>query len=782
MKKVLPCRSMSAVLLFLMTFFVMNVNGQTCIDSRTLNPVTLQPTVVACAGDNLLWQTTTIGGTNGEPITWEIIADTSGGAVFVASGTNVYATTFAGAINTALVHLGPNAGTVTVRMSFNNTPGLGTCSSSGIAKILRIAANAPPVRCHDDLTTVSIIAAQTGTQIVNGGAIIQLPGDCGNYTYALLTNPGGAVVQTNTTGVFPNVAPGDYRVRITDCGGCNALSAVVQIANPAVVPVDAICANNSEASACQYANQDAVNAAFASWLEDFHATGGTGTLTEVFTPAVPQAPNACGGVTEVRYRVTDECGQADECTATFRVLAPPALVTDAPDPVVINFCDINPGTLAAQFQAFLDGFTKSGGCNPSITFDAHGTPNVCGGPAIVVRAVVRDKCHDDVVLQSTFDVRAALAPRVTQGDNVNLGACLTQGVIDDAFIQFLGSVSAIGDCGPINVTHDAAVAPTVCLGGDVPVTFRINTRCFDEIVIVKHFVVATPTAPTLQCAPNATIACDAQFNHTAPTPSGGCGALTVNVISTVVSPDGQTSTRTWDVTDACGRHSAQCSQVITKEPCDFNGCTLGYWKNHTLAWNCYSTCTLYKDVFINSTLPANLTLLQALNLGGGACNNLARQSVAALLNICEGLPYHIANEQALKDAVNAAFLAGNCGPLGAQLDGFNNEGGANHCNVVKSPNTSAPTPGVCAGGRVGNTNFKIAPNPSRNDFKLFIPDSTDVKLNMTVFDMTGRVVDRKVLNAKDGKEVQFGNNYPMGMYTVVIEGPDGTQTVKISKQ
>lgn len=781
MKKVLPCRSMSAVLLFLMTFFVMNVNGQTCIDSRTLNPVTLQPTVVACAGDNLLWQTTTIGGTNGEPITWEIIADTSGGAVFVSSGTNVFATTFAGAINTALVHLGPNAGTVTVRMSFNNTPGLGTCSSSGIAKILRIAANAPPVRCHDELTTVSIIAAQTGTQIVNGGAIIQLPGDCGNYTYTLLTHPGGAVVATNATGSFPNVAPGDYRVRIADCGGCNALSAVVQIANPAVVPVDAICANNSEASACQYADQAAVNAAFASWLDGFHATGGTGTLTEVFTPAVPQAPNACGGVTEVRYRVTDECGQADECTATFRVLAPPALVTDAPDAVVINFCDINPATLAEQFQAFLDGFTATGGCNPQITFDAHGTPNICGGPAIVVRAVVRDKCHDDVVLTSTFDVRAGVAPQINQGSNVNLGACLTQAEIDAAFVDFLGSVTATNACDNVQVTHDAATRPDRCTGGDVPVTFRINTRCFDEIVVVKHFIVAGAPTPTIQCAGNKETTCEGAFEFDPPTPGGSCGPLTVNIISTVVSADGHSSTRTWDVTNDCGVHSAQCSQTITRVCPELNGCTLGYWKNHTLAWNCYSTCTLYKDVFVNSTLPANLTLLQALNLGGGACNNLARQSVAALLNICEGLNYGVATIDALKAQVNAAFLNGTCGPLGAQLDAFNNEGGANHCNVVKSPNTSAPTPG-CAAGKVGGTNFKIAPNPSRNDFKLFIPESTDVKLNMTVFDMTGRVVDRKALNAKDGKEVQFGNDYPMGMYTVVIEGPDGTQTVKISKQ
>lgn len=774
MKAELPCRFKTGLtaLLILVTFFV--TNGQTCIDSRTLNPNTLQPTAVACAGDNLLWQTTTIGATAGEGITWTIIADTSGGAVFVASGLTTYVTTSNGAINTALVHLGPNAGTVTVRMSFNATPELGTCSSSGIAKILTVQGNAPPVRCHDDLTTITAI--NFGTIIINGAPPINLPGDCGTYTFTL--NPLGV---SNNTGVFNNIAPGNYTITIRDCAGCQATSGNINIVNPPVVPVTAICAQNYEASACQFADQAAVNTAFQTWLEGFGSSGGTGTITEVFEPAIPQAPNACGGFTTVTLRVTDECGETNSCTATFTVLAPPAVIGDAPDPVVINFCDINPGTLAAQFQAFLDGFTAVGGCDPQITFDPHGTPNICGGPAIIVRAVVRDKCMQDIVLVSTFDVRAGNAPQVTPGSDVNLGACLTQGEIDAAFGALIASVTAVGDCGPLDIQVQGQ-APTRCDGGTVPVTFTINPRCLDPIVIVRQFVVATPTAPTLVCAPDATIDCNASFNHTPPTPSGGCGNLTVNIISTVVSPDGLVSTRTWDVTDECGRHSAQCSQVLTKIPCpELNGCTLGYWKNHTKAWDCYSTCTLYNSVFTGSTMPANLTLLQALNLGGNTgCENLARQSVAALLNICEGLPYGVATIAELQAQVNAAFANGTCVSLGAQLDAFNNEGGVNHCDVPKSPNTSAPSPG-CNGGRIGGTDFKIAPNPTKGDFKLFTPDSTNVKLNIIVYDMTGRVVDQRTINTKDG-EVRFGNDYPMGMYTVIIEGTEGQQTLKIVKQ
>jgi hypothetical protein len=69
------------------------------------------------------------------------------------------------------------------------------------------------------------------------------------------------------------------------------------------------------------------------------------------------------------------------------------------------------------------------------------------------------------------------------------------------------------------------------------------------------------------------------------------------------------------------------------------GCTPGYWKNHTDSWQEYSPDTLVKTVFTAAagTALGDLTLLQALNLGGGsglvgAESNLLRAAVAALLN------------------------------------------------------------------------------------------------------------------------------------------------------
>ena len=69
------------------------------------------------------------------------------------------------------------------------------------------------------------------------------------------------------------------------------------------------------------------------------------------------------------------------------------------------------------------------------------------------------------------------------------------------------------------------------------------------------------------------------------------------------------------------------------------GCTPGYWKNHTDAWEGYAPGDLAGDVFDLGAFPslASQTLLQSLGGGGGpgttgAAKILVRAAVAALLN------------------------------------------------------------------------------------------------------------------------------------------------------
>jgi hypothetical protein len=70
-------------------------------------------------------------------------------------------------------------------------------------------------------------------------------------------------------------------------------------------------------------------------------------------------------------------------------------------------------------------------------------------------------------------------------------------------------------------------------------------------------------------------------------------------------------------------------------PTGFEGCTPGYWKQdqHFDSWQVYSPTDAFNAVFgVSGPFPNTLTLLDALNLGGGGVNALARHAVAGLLS------------------------------------------------------------------------------------------------------------------------------------------------------
>ena len=119
------------------------------------------------------------------------------------------------------------------------------------------------------------------------------------------------------------------------------------------------------------------------------------------------------------------------------------------------------------------------------------------------------------------------------------------------------------------------------------------------------------------------------------------------------------------------------------------GCTPGYWKNHTSNWQEYRPSRLVNTVF---TIPTNLeslgklTFLKALQGGGGAgvqgaAKILLRAAVAGFLNAAHegvGYPYRRFNEPfEILERVDAALASGNRKTmldLAAQLDAANNLG------------------------------------------------------------------------------------------------------------
>jgi hypothetical protein len=121
------------------------------------------------------------------------------------------------------------------------------------------------------------------------------------------------------------------------------------------------------------------------------------------------------------------------------------------------------------------------------------------------------------------------------------------------------------------------------------------------------------------------------------------------------------------------------------------GCTPGYWKNHTTNWEEYSSGTLVGSVFDFSGAPsavaayADTTFEEALRLKGGsgldgATQILLRAAVAATLNAAhEGLGYPLRRGGAdgIFAQVNAALASGDRQTmldLARYLDSLNNLG------------------------------------------------------------------------------------------------------------
>lgn len=123
----------------------------------------------------------------------------------------------------------------------------------------------------------------------------------------------------------------------------------------------------------------------------------------------------------------------------------------------------------------------------------------------------------------------------------------------------------------------------------------------------------------------------------------------------------------------------------------YEGCTPGYWKNHTDNWQEMQPGNLYGETFFGARANvAGLTFLEALSAKGGpgadgAAEILARASAAAYLNAAhEGVGYPWrrwtngkGGRPPLVATVNAAFASGDRATmlaLASRLDTDNNLG------------------------------------------------------------------------------------------------------------
>jgi hypothetical protein len=207
-------------------------------------------------------------------------------------------------------------------------------------------------------------------------------------------------------------------------------------------------------------------------------------------------------------------------------------------------------------------------------------------------------------------------------------------------------------------------------------------------------VTVLPNAPTITCPGNITTGCNGVATFAATAHSDCPGTLTIiywigsptlaggTVITSPHTFPVGTTTVYAQATAPGDLTSNICSFTVTVPSCPtLQGCTPGYWKNHTSAWQCYTTDQTVGSVFtgVDASLSGE-TLLQALQGGGGtglvgAETILLRAATAALLNACR-LNYPLGQTQIIS-MVNAALATGDRTQilaLATTLDNYNNLG------------------------------------------------------------------------------------------------------------
>ncbi|MCF6130749.1 T9SS type A sorting domain-containing protein [Flavobacterium wongokense] len=333
-----------------------------------------------------------------------------------------------------------------------------------------------------------------------------------------------------------------------------------------ITPAPAVVVNgpeNSTSAACTYADQAAATAAFNAWLAQFSVSGGCAPSGSY---GQPQAPAYCGGTVSVTYNVTDKCYQGSSITRTFTITPAPAVVVNGSANFTSNACAYaNQAAATAAFNAWLAGFSVSGGCAPVGSF-GEGTPQApayCGG-TVTVTYRVTDKCYEGSTITRTFTIGAAPAVVFNCGTDVTVPSCSTQAQVNAAWTAFLASTTASGGCNGV-LTRTPAQAPSIC-GGSASVTWTYTVgSCGQTQSCTRTFTVAAPAPVVITCGENVTLpACSTQAQLNAAwtaflnstTATGGCGGVLTRTSCSAPSLCGGYVDVTWTYTVAsCGPQS-----------------------------------------------------------------------------------------------------------------------------------------------------------------------------------------------------------------------------------
>ena len=85
---------------------------------------------------------------------------------------------------------------------------------------------------------------------------------------------------------------------------------------------------------------------------------------------------------------------------------------------------------------------------------------------------------------------------------------------------------------------------------------------------------------------------------------------------------------------------------------------------------------------------------------------------------------------------------------------------------------------------IKNSEFEVIahPNPSTENFTLSLTTSSKEKVSVIVYDMVGKLLDQLEVSPKEVSGLQVGDNYPSGVYNVIVTQGENMKTVRVVKR
>ena len=394
----------------------------------------------------------------------------------------------------------------------------------------------------------------------NGSISAEAAGGIPPYSYSI---DNGATSQSS--GVFENLAAGNYSILITDANGCTTtISDTVNVDDtedpvisvPASITIEGCSENDitNTNAVFEYSNTTSsdIQSVFTS-NPNYNASDDFNIASITYIDVIISA--SCPVTIERTFIITDNCGNTANADQTITVV-------DTTDPTINVPADVTIECTEDESSANTGVATGADTCGTVTITESDVETAACGNTKTIVRTwTVTDECGNSVSADQTITVVDTTDP------TINVPADITIECTEDESSANTGVATGADTCGTVTIT-ESDVETAACGNTKTIVrTWTVTDECGNSVSADQTITVVDTTDPTISVPADITIECtedESSANTGVATGADTCGTVTITESDVETAACGNTKTivRTWTVTDECG-NSVSADQTIT---------------------------------------------------------------------------------------------------------------------------------------------------------------------------------------------------------------------------